>query len=148
MKSFTRLTLAAAVVLVPLSLGGLNATGLCISQLRYVPGDEFLQNAIFYRAKYMRGMSQDPGMEDISRYLKNNPKCCRLESSSEFFSNSFFSYIFGYNKRWVHIIHPLADKLRNDNEGQFSDVYISLDNCGTATGQIGQLYSRGPSEIN
>lgn len=117
--------------------------GYCYAQDRFVPDDELIQNALVYRAKFVKGLPVDPTREDLRTYVRQHPDCCTVMGPDFFLASSFRARLLGYSRTWVRIIHPLTDKERAKLGDPFaiSDVYIKLDRCGKAISKTGQHHA-------
>lgn len=117
--------------------------GYCYAQDRFVPDDEFIANALAYRAKFVKGLPADPTREDLRTYVRQHPNCCTVMGPDFFLASSFRARLFGYSRTWVRIVHPLPDEERAelDDPVAFSDVYIKLDRCGKPLSNTGQHHA-------
>jgi hypothetical protein len=117
--------------------------GYCYAQERFVPDVEFIEHALAYRAKYIKGLSANPTSEDLQTYLRQHPDCCTVMGPDFFLASSFRDRALGYKTTWVKIVHPLTDEERSQSSdpATHSDVYIGLNRCGRAFRKTGFHYA-------
>jgi hypothetical protein len=141
------LGLAAAVSADPLTR---YLNGYCFSQSRYISGEEFIERALIYRARDMRGLSGKASREEVQAYLRQYPECCRVEGDDFFLSSSFDDRLLGFKTTWVNIIHPLTREeiAKHPNEGRYSNVYVGLDRCGRPFRKTGEHFYSGSVPVH
>jgi hypothetical protein len=133
MTPVRRKLIGGAAVLAPVvTFLLLNVSGFCFSETKYVSDAEFIEQALIYRAGSIKDLAGDNSRDAIAEYLRNNPRCCRIEDSSFPLSSSFIDRIFGLKSTWVRIIHRLPDEKAaiSPADGAYYEAYVQLDCCG------------------
>ena len=118
----------------------LNVSGFCFSEMKYVGDAEFVEQALIYRAGYIKELASDNSRDAIAGYLKNTPRCCRIEGSSFPLNSTFTDRIFGLKTTWVRIIHRLPDDKAaiSPADGAYYEAYVQLNSCGRPVRTTGQ----------
>jgi hypothetical protein len=131
------IVVAAVAIFLPLHL-----TGFCFSEMRYIGEDEFIEQALLYRAASIKGLPTPVTLEDVRTYRRANPKCCRVEGPAFPLNSTFADRLFGTKTTWVRIVHQLTEEKAASYKGDtYYEAYIALDRCGRPFRTSGQSLS-------
>ena len=115
-------------------------TGFCFSERRYITDTEFIERALVYEARSIRGLAPAPSHADVQAYLAENVECCRVEGADFAMDSSFMDRVVGIKLTWVRIFHPLSDEAVSKRQNIFThaEKYVALDRCGRALKRTGE----------
>jgi hypothetical protein len=133
MSQIRRKLIGGTAVMAPVAaLLLLNVSGFCFSKMEYVNDAEFIEQALIHRAGSIKDLAGDNSRDAIAGYLKNIPRCCRIDDSLFPLNSSFMDRIFGLKTTWVRIIHRLPDDKAaiSPADGAYYEAYVQLDCCG------------------
>ncbi|MDO8262092.1 MAG: hypothetical protein Q7T21_02595 [Gallionella sp.] len=126
----------------PLGLAGgnivLSALGVCISQARYRTNDELIEIAVRANADREKvgehiGMAIDGSEASIQQFLKDNPKCCRVDRSA-MQSRGWLDLLVGWNAPWVELNYELYPMHRASHSDRYYKQFFVVNTCGEALG--------------
>ena len=126
----------------PLGLAGgnivLGALGICISQARYRTNDELIEIAVRANADRNKvgehiGMAIDGSEASIQQFLKDNPKCCRVDRSA-MQSRGLLELLVGWNAPWVELNYELYPMYRTSHNDKYYKQFFVVNTCGKALG--------------
>jgi hypothetical protein len=105
----------------------LKLSGFCFSQWAYVKDREITLQALRYMAE--RELRPRPAFQDVSRFLDENPACCRVTRWNDpMLDSPFLSALFGQHWFVVDITYPVAEDAKA--EDPYYKRLMVMDCCG------------------
>ncbi len=101
-----RICLITLFLVIPLTLlgyFGLNYSGFCFAQMRYLSDEEKIRSVFNYqnarKSLYANELREHIPYKSFDEYIKENPDCCKINSKRghDVPSPSFVDRIFGFN---------------------------------------------------
>jgi hypothetical protein len=122
----------------------LYVTGFCFPQMRYITEAEMIESALRYRAPQIAELAGDASPEAIAAYLRDNPRCCKIDPSSPM-GSSFFQKLTAFYFTGVRIIHRRTadDIARHEPSETYYEAHIRIDRCGHAVKSTGTTIPEG-----
>ena len=150
MKRHKILTGVGALLLVPVTLGGLNYSGMCIPEGRWLSDEEKIDIVIkkIIAAKQVYLMYGVAGSKDyemipyasVEEFKKENPNCCEVKFAYKPQDVQLIHHLLGKVSFWIPVVRS---KTQYEYDGKvyeydnnistingFGLPYIPMSNCG------------------
>lgn len=117
-------------ILYTISVAGLNYSGLCLNEMRYLSDQE----------KISRLINSQIEPSYTGEFIKKNTNCCEaieqspitLISYGDQYSASFENRILGINKKIIHLKYRSQIETNNNHtQSVIQNQYYPITNCGT-----------------
>ena len=126
---------------------GLNVSGFCYREFRYLSSEELFRVAVQSQAGRLEGMPDDPSLQAAyaAEFVAAHPDCCSIDRSSPF-GSSVFADLFGFKLFLVRVQYRLssAQVAAAPRDGQFYEALVEVTPCGRAGHSIGQRLEKLP----
>jgi hypothetical protein len=136
-------------VLCLLAVAGLNHSGFCWRQGRYLSNDERILLAVqevirLYPPTIPRVVNGGAEIEfrrvesaipyaSVNDFLTSNPNCCDIRSTGlQGFPRGFWNSVAGRNAGYVHVRYLVRSRRDGDETRVHHEMAVAISNCGRA----------------